>query len=440
VKFAAQYRARRDTRGLNEIVSTIFFLFLGMAVVTYAAAIVLAFNLHHIFKLTPEQAHTGRTVLLIVALAVALGFPFSVFGGLVNGFQRYYRNNMIAIATSVATAITNVVVLLSGYGLIMLVAATTAVRLLSYLAYCQSAFHAFPLLSISWRHVRRVRLKEVTAFSAFLLIIDLAAKINFTSNTMVIGAFMTTAAIATWTVAYRLADVTRMLTGVLTHSMFPIVVDHATRNRLDRLRELMLSLATVVPLASVTAVLGHPLVMAWVGPRFEESVPVLYVLAAIVIMRTWNMPARQVLKGTGRHQMLAVWSFVGAVTNLLLSIWLVQPFGLIGVTLGTLIPMTLINVFVIFPAACRRIELPLGRAFRFAIWPALWPAVLPCLALASARGLIGNNPVSIVGSAVLAGLAYAALFLGLAIRQSERVWYFEKVRGLIRRPTEPLPA
>jgi O-antigen/teichoic acid export membrane protein len=445
VKFAAQYKARRDTQGLNEIISTIFFLFLAVAVVTYGLAVALAFNLDRLFSLTPEQALTGRQVLMIVGLAVALGFPFSVFGGLVNGFQRYYRNNMIAIATSVAQAVANVAVLLAGYGLIPLVAVTTGVRLLSYLAYCHSAYHAFPLLSVRWKHVRRARLKEVTAFSAYLLIIDLAAKINFTSNTMVIGAFMTTAAIAVWMVAYRLTDVTRMLTGVLTHSLFPIVVDHATRNRLDRLRELLLegtrlSLATVIPLASVTAVLGHSIVMAWVGPRFSESVPVLYVLAAVVVMRTAHMPARTLLKGTGQHRMLSAWSLIGALTNLVLSILLVRRLGLVGVSLGTLIPMTAINLFVVFPAACRRVELPIGRAVRYAVWPTVWPALLPCALLVAFRSAIGTSPVLIGGSAVLAGLTYAALFLGVAIRRSERRWYLDKIRGLMRQSEMALPA
>lgn len=445
VKFAAQYRARRDAQALNEIVSTIFFLFLGVAALTYGAAALLALNLGRVFSLEPEQAHIGRNVLLIVGLSVALGFPFSVFGGVVNGFQRYYRNNMISIVTSIATAIANVLVLLAGYGLLTLVTVTTAIRLVSYLAYCQSAYHAFPMLSLRWRYVHRARLQEVTAFSAYLLLIDIAAKINFTSNTMVIGALMSTAAVATWAVAYRLTDVTRMLTGVLTHSMFPIVVDHAARQRLDRLRELMLegtrlSLATVIPLASVTAVLASPLVIAWVGPRFSDSIPVVYVLAIIVAMRTSNMPARTILKGTGRHRLLAVWSLIGAVTNLGLSIWLGRKYGLVGVAMGTLIPMTIINVFVVFPSACRRVELPLSAAVRYAIWPALWPALPSCALLWAVRPAVGVRPALIVASAAMAGAAYAAIFLSLAIGRAERRWYFQKVRELLRRPRTALTA
>ena len=53
-----------------------------------------------------------------------------MFGGVINGFQRYDLNNIVGTASSIATAIVNVIVLLAGYGLVELVVATTAVRVL----------------------------------------------------------------------------------------------------------------------------------------------------------------------------------------------------------------------------------------------------------------------------------------------------------------------
>ena len=56
--------------------------------IAYMVVIGVAFNLGHFFKITPEQADTGRRVLLITGLYVALNFPFSVYGGVISGFQR----------------------------------------------------------------------------------------------------------------------------------------------------------------------------------------------------------------------------------------------------------------------------------------------------------------------------------------------------------------
>ena len=56
VKFMAQYRAHRDTRALNEIASTLFYLFAAVGLIAYLVAVGLAFNLEHIFRISPAQA------------------------------------------------------------------------------------------------------------------------------------------------------------------------------------------------------------------------------------------------------------------------------------------------------------------------------------------------------------------------------------------------
>ena len=103
-----------------------FCMFSGVGLVTFLAAVVIAFNLENFFRLTPEQVRTGQIVFLFISAYVALGFPFSVFGGIVNGFQRQYLNGAVAFVTAIVVALVNVAVLLAGYGLPELVAATTA--------------------------------------------------------------------------------------------------------------------------------------------------------------------------------------------------------------------------------------------------------------------------------------------------------------------------
>ena len=60
VKFVAQYRASRDARALNEIASTILILFTALGLLAYLVVIGLAFNLEHLFNITPAQAETRQ--------------------------------------------------------------------------------------------------------------------------------------------------------------------------------------------------------------------------------------------------------------------------------------------------------------------------------------------------------------------------------------------
>jgi O-antigen/teichoic acid export membrane protein len=210
--------------------------------------------------------------------------------------------------------------------------------------------------------------------------------------------------------------------------------------RVDRLRMMLLqgtrlSLAMVVLIATGLALLAHPLVMLWVGPEFSGSVPVIYILAAAVIVRVGNSTATTLLKGAGQHRLLALSNISIALANIFLSLLLVRALGLVGVALGTLIPLTFVSVFVLFPAACRRAELPIKQALAQAIWPAVWPAILMAIYLVSVRSLTGINLTSLLVESASAGLLYAALFLCLAIKREERQWYLTKVTQLVRRPS-----
>ena len=120
-----------------------------------------------------------------------------------------------------------------------------------------------------------------------------------------------------------------------------------------------------------------------------------------------------------------------AVANLVLSIVLVRKFGLIGVAVGTLIPLAVVSIFVLFPAACRRVDLSLTKAMTQAVWPALWPVVPMALLLALTRNLVGASLSFILVQAVGAGALYALVFLWLAIGREERTWYFDKIKRIL---------
>lgn len=436
VKYVAQFRAHRDASGLNQIVSTMFFVFTGIGLIAYALAAVIALNLQNLFNVRPDQVATGRTVLLVISAYIALGFPFSVFGAIMNGFQRKYLNGVIGMATSIVVAIVNVVVLLLGYGLVELVVATTAVRILSYFGYRLNAYRVFPALQVRTRHLRLSRLKELTGFSAYMLLIDLANKLNYATDTVVIGIFMSTAAVAIWAVAQRLIELTQRLTDQLNGALFPVVVDSATLGNLDRLKVVLLqgtrlSLAMVLPIATVLGLLAEPVVLLWVGPAFIASVPVIHILAAVVTFRVGNATATTLLKGAGQHRLLALSNLIIGISNLVLSVSLVGKFGLQGVAVGTLIPLSLMSIFVLFPAACRRAGIPLGEAIASGVWPAIWPAVCMGVFLALSRKFFAPGFISIAVQAVSAGLIYALLFLAVAIGRTERNWYLAKIRQVI---------
>ncbi len=445
VKFVAEYRARRDAAALNEILSTMFFLYTGIGVVCYLAAMAVAFNMAHIFNVSPEQAETGKWLMLLIAVNVALFFPFSVYGGIINGFQRYYLNNVVGTLSSIAVAVVNVVVLLLGYGVVHLVLAQTLMRVIPFFIYRRNAHKVFPALALQPSLFRRARLRELTGFSVYIAIIDWSARLNFSLDALVIGVFLNTTSVAVWTVASRIGDAAMRLTNQLNSMLFPVVVDSDTRANTERLRALLLkgtrlSLATVIPVAGGIALIADPLIHAWVGPRFAGSVVILQLLSAVVVLRVGTAIPTTLLKGARRHQLLARWNSACGVANLLLSMALVKWLGLVGVAIGTLIPVGAVSLLVIFPEACRRVGITPLRGYREAVWPTLWPAVAVGVIVMLTRPYVPPRLTGLALQLAVAGLVYLAIFFTIALERGEQQWYAGKAREMWKRRRQVLAA
>lgn len=438
-RFVAHYRTRRDAAAINEIASTLVFVFAGVGLLALAIIGGIAMQMDAWFDLSPEQARTGAIVMLLVALQFAFGFPFAIYGAIVNGFQRQYLNAIVGAGVGVAVAVVNVAVLLGGGTLVQLVAAMTATRVLGYLLYRLNAYRVFPLLRTRLSLFRLSRLHEVSRFSVYMLIQDLSVKANYATDPIIIGAALSTGAVAVWTIAQRLAAVVLQLTNQLNLVLFPVVVDADTARRDDRLRELLiqgtrLSLATTLPVAGSLALLAYPVVVGWTGTEFAAAATIVEILALVVIARVGSWTSATVLQGAGHHRMLALSNLAAAVVNIALSVLLVHTYGLPGVALATLFVVTVRALTVVIPVACRRVGVSLPRFAAIAVWPAAWPAALTLGVLA----LVRDTAATSLWQAVLLGAAtagvYAALFLGIAISRADRDRYVGKLRTMVRRP------
>jgi O-antigen/teichoic acid export membrane protein len=446
IKFIAQYRAHRSVQALNEIASTLFFVFAAAGTVAYVGAVIAAFNVNLLFKVTPDQAETAKWIVMLVALPLALNFPFSVYGGIVGGFQRYHVNSGVSIATTVAVAATNVAVLSAGYGLLPMVAATTSIRVASYLVYRMNAHRIFPALKIRLALFRRERLRELTSFSVYSALIDWGNRLNYSLDQMVVGAFLGPAFVAVWAVADRIISGTQLLTNQLNGVLFPVVVDSDAMQHKERLQRVLLegtrfSLAMVMPVAATLLALGDAFIYAWVGhnsPSLMGSVAVVQILAVAVALRVGNATGTTILKGAGQHRMLAWTNILTGVANVALSILLVRWYGLKGVAVGTLLPIGFAAIFILYPAACRRVELSMWSVAKRAVWPALWPAVIVGCMLAVVGSRQGATMFRVALESAAGGLLYLWLFLAIAIGHRDRAFYTTKALEIIGR--RPLPS
>lgn len=437
VRQITQADARGRDEEVNEVLSTFLVVYGALgAVALGATALVAAAVLPRFPNLDPDQVTTAQWILLILGTRVAIGFPMGIFGAVTTARQRFAVTGIIAIVVALLQGAATYLILSAGYGLVPLVAVTTSLNLLSYVAYAAVARQTFPGMRLSPSRFSRHQVREVTTFSLYLFLISIALHVGAGVDNLIIGAAVGTSAIAVYTVAVRLAEYQRQLCGQFSGFLFPLVVRFHASNDAQALRSTLLegTRLTVALAGGVTLgllVFGRDLIAIWMGAGFEGSVVPLHVLALAGVVMVAQGPTGMILLGTDRHRLVAGASIADLLLNIGLSLALIGRFGLTGVALGTAVPYVAINLFVLMPAACRAVGVPIPTFARIAAAPtlvALLPASLMALALRGAAE--GASLTSLLVQAPLVGLTYVIGFWSVGLSAADRARYTASLRGL----------
>jgi len=426
-----------DEREMNVILSTFAVVYTAIGVTALVIVAGLAvFALPRFPNLSPEDVRTAQIVLLVLGVRVAVGFPMGVFGAVTTARQWFAATSGIAIAVTLLQAAATYWVLRTGHGLVPLVGITTMIGLASYVAYAAVAKMAFPGLRLSPALFSRKQVREVTAYSMYLFMIALAIQFGYNIDNIVIAAVAGTSAVAVYSVAFRVADYQRQLCNQFNGLLFPIVVRFSAADEMAAMRATLID-GTRLALGLITGVticlfaVADRLMLVWMGPGFVDTLPPLYVLGMAGIVLVGAGPLGNLLLARGRHRLVAYACAGEAAANLLLTLMLVRSYGIVGAAIGTAVSVTVSNVFVQMPAACRLLDVPVIRFLNQAAGPSVLAAV-PAIAAAwlvrTASPGASLAHVAVIGSVVVT--VYVTAFVSLGLSRPERVRYVLSLREL----------
>src|SRR4029077_7846215 len=156
------------------------------------------------------------------------------------------------------------------------------------------------------------------------------------------------------------------------------------------------------------------------------------ILVFVVAIRVGNATATTLLKGAGEHRLLAFTNAGAPLTNVVLSLLWIRRYGLVGQAMGTLLPVAFTAIFILWPAACRRVGVNVVSAFFEAVWPTVWPVAAMALIVIPLRDALPPKLVYVALTAVIGGIGYMATFLAFAVKHEERRVYIAKASELLR--------
>ena len=148
----------------------------------------------------------------------------------------------------------------------------------------------------------------------------------------------------------------------------PLFSHYEAQNDYKSIREKFILITKIscilsICLGSIILLTGKVFIERWVGKQYSDAYTILVILLIPNIISSMQMPTNQLLQGISKHKFYAVSNLLEGIFNLILSIILAKKFGLIGVALGTAIPM-IINKTIIQPLyTCSFIKLNYNRYY-----------------------------------------------------------------------------
>jgi O-antigen/teichoic acid export membrane protein len=227
--------------------------------------------------------------------------------------------------------------------------------------------------------------------------------------------------VALYQAGYKVSEMFGMFSGQMQDALTPAAARLNIQRDMGGLRDLLLrstqlTLLLTVPLYGLSAAYLDPLIRTLTGLKEVDSATFWVgqsLLFATFSSLVTNSCSKRILMMCGWEKKLLVLSLVDAFANLVLSLVLVRPLGVLGVAIGTMIPTVLIGWLWVVPLTARFSELSLGRFIRETFGPVATPLFAGAAMLGALLWLapmpIGGNFVDCAWRGLLVVITVGAL-------------------------------
>jgi len=377
-------------------VGSIFRIYLVVGIVACGALTFLSFTTLDLFHVPASEQSETRGLLFLIALNFLISFPLGVTRSILAGLHRFQILNGIEVVWALFRLGASAVLLGAGYGLLTLggiqLAASIGGHLTRWLAIRKLAPEIRLTGGPEWQGLST----DVSVFSALSFGYESLRSLFDNADLLLLGVLAGPAAVGIFGVGVTLASFVSKGLQPITGVLFPMASEMEAlglRSSSARLLEVgtRVNLALALPLVTVLLIDGPTLLRLWVGEGFDQSYPVLAAFALANLMTAASLASSTLLFGSGRVGVLLAAETARYALNLVLALVLYRSFGLIGIALGTLVSIVVIDAAIVILRASRWAGLDTAGFLFRSLGAPLLPAI-PLIGLLAAWKSISPTP------------------------------------------------
>jgi O-antigen/teichoic acid export membrane protein len=343
-KFVAEYDASGDHEASHHLVSTSFTMLSVAATIACAVIAGMVWSVPKLFhQMPPSLVPEVRIALLAVGLSTAIALPFGTFLSTFTGLQQYFFPTVLATLSRVGSAAALIILLLMHGGLVQLAlvmasfnVAAAATQLFGWRRYVRAR------VNFSFFLFDRKSAAKLTKYGSVLSVWTMAMFFVSGLDLVIVGHYHYKDT-GFYAVANAAANFMLALVSSVFGPLIPAVSSMQSGTTPSRIGELCIRVTRyctlLLFLLGLPLALGaYPLLSLWVGKQYAaQSALYLEVLVLGNVVRQLVFPYILVVVATGKQHLATIAAIAEACVNIVLSVWLVQKIGAVGVAVGTLV-------------------------------------------------------------------------------------------------------
>ena len=306
-----------------------------------------------VFGVRSEEARAEIGPAVGAALAIfLLQFPLSMAGKVYLAYQEGRFGNYWGAVGNVLSLMALLVVTQTQGGLVWLVIALSGTSLLVNLASNLWVFLVHrPAVAPRLRHVKFSAMRSVGQVGGQFFLIQIMALVTFQTDNLVISHYLGAVHVPEYSLTYTLFNYTSLPQSALFSYLWAAYTEAIARKDIDWVsRTFHLNLALGMAFTAVAVVgiafVAQPFIGWWAGPAVVPSLALIGWMAAWSLINAFTNPIACLLASASHLRAQILYSALSTVSNVVLSILLVQRWGAVGVIAATVISYA---VFVCVP-------------------------------------------------------------------------------------------
>lgn len=367
IKLLGGYRSRGETERGFEVLGLSNLFFGSMSLLLFVAGMAMIPIFPHFFNIPIALQDTAQMCLAIIVTEASITLYTILFDSIV---QADYKNQWLNVAEVTYYGIGNglgLILLLSGHGIVSLLLARLFACLIKSSIIAYHAFKTEPdLLRIYRTRVKFREFKELFRNSGHAMTLSICVQVSHGIDGLVIAKFLPLASVGVFEIVFRLLGLAMQIPYKMCLILFPIFGRISAMEAHDQAKKLFLRMSFLSGYLSTLLLIliltyYNELFHLFAGDKIpiKETYPILAIAAVSIWASAFIYPTRHYLYNDKGQKFLTISSVITAFSNLVLSLILVHPFGIVGVALGTVIPQVIQYKFFLIRRTCRDLNISL---------------------------------------------------------------------------------